>query len=205
MPPRTNLKAKLQAQMKAMSGSNGMEKRGSFIPEGYLRELFTASKLKKKLQEDFSFLESRQLDRLTDKIRTQGRRLYATLLLMDESQLIIKLLELNDPIDDSVFSAAMLSKERKYRDTGMPNTLRSLKQVDELSDVADTLYETQWIIPPSLPPDSHLSFPVEHFVFPFLSQPKKISNGSYGVVYGVEVAKGHVELPKGYGAVRRIR
>lgn len=189
--------------MRDMGSKNGMEKRGEFIPEESLKDIFTTGSLKQKLQADFNFLSQRQVKDVTQRIQRCGKKLYALLILMDESKLILKLLDQAPPVDDGrLWGLVRLDPEDPGSEP--PYAFKSLQQIDVLSGCADALYKQQWKIPPLLTAETHHSFPVEHFVFPFASKPEKISNGSYGVIYGVEIAKGHLELPQGHHEVGHV-
>jgi hypothetical protein len=55
----------------------------------------------------------------------------------------------------------------------------------------------QWVVPPQLVSDIHQWFPAQNFIFPIEEMPEFQDSGSYGAIWKVNIAKGHLEYPNG--------
>ena len=193
-PRLFDFKGRLEREMDEMQEKNSLKRRGRFIHEDYLRTLFISEDLKERLRVEcdygqFGPFERKKLVNLEQMIRNKARKLYAILILLEESGRIRNLIERAFVTDDVIFT-------EPRKGFGAHCTRECLSHVDGLSDIANKFYETQWIFPPFLSADSHQHFPPTLFVFPFTSKPSAISGGSYGTVYEIEIAKGYLEFPK---------
>jgi hypothetical protein len=142
---------------------------------------------------------------LVQKIKSH-QKLYAILILMDESKLILDVLDVGpEPMGDASLPRPQGQAQMDIYDLGSehPYELKALQRIEAFSKCADALYREQWKIPPRLKAETHYDFPAEHFVFPFVSKPKVIGHGSYGQVYEVEIARGHLEFSQGHNEVNR--
>lgn len=185
--------------MEIMAKQNELDTKGAFVSYEYLTELFTKNNLERQFRTVFSGQEPETLDRLYEKIQKgNSKKLYATLVLIDQEKLLLELEE----FDDTMFDADKLSMTAQAESHSTPTALSSLRRIPALStNVADDLYKNQWSIPPRLYATPHYMFPIGHFVFPFESRPREVSHGSYGHVYEVTISKDHLDVPNQYNQV----
>jgi hypothetical protein len=155
------------------------EKKG-FISIPKLEELVTLS----SVQQFLSTLPPAPPE-LLQKIVPGSRKLFAVLVLAELEKSILDIIIVRGIADD-VFPA--------YDSDAIP--LGS-------SDERRRFLKEQWAIPPILGRERHLEFP-SGTILPFL-QKKFVDHGTFGVVYKVRVAEGHLHGPRpGYAAVGTV-
>jgi hypothetical protein len=76
-----------------------------------------------------------------------------------------------------------------------------LQSISALSDIAQKIYEEQWVFPAVLSPAVHLDFDPQYFRFPFRTKPVWIASGASGQVHEVEIEKGYLKDWEGCGTV----
>ena len=186
-----DLKGALEAEIRKTKKANNMEERGGFVPNEFLDILLTPRNIKKRLQTDFPRLEEMRLEQWTRTIHKSGMKLYAILILLDESRRIKDLFTRPKPpvVDDVLLFQEDFCTEKDLQKIG-------------LWDIKESFYRAQWIFPPLLTGKSLQKFDPTSFIFPFTSKRKKVGHGSFGVVFKVEIAKGHMKLPPEYVSVR---
>jgi len=148
-------------------------KRLGFISVKVLEELITPSSVQQLLSQDAS-VPVHQVDQdYVVKALPRARKLIAVLVLTGLEQHILEIIS-----------------ERRMTDDIFPIdnwwTFPSLAAED-----AKCVYSEQWTIPPVLKRGKHLQFP-EGVILPFLSK-RCVSYGSFGIVYRVEIADGHLD------------
>jgi hypothetical protein len=184
----------LQKQMK--NGYERSDRETGFISRNDLSQIFTHSKLKYNLKNDYEKSQvirkprHSDLEQMISYVRDDAPKLYALLVLLKTSEKIIPLFGHKPRVTDALFDT--------FDDEGFGPCCdkRSLKSIPHLRDVADSLCDVQWYIPPVLDSKIHGKFPVSHFRFPFISKPEplpKEKQGSWGIVSKVEVAREHLK------------
>ncbi|CAN9202387.1 unnamed protein product [Alternaria alternata] len=166
-----------------------------FVSIGFLDEVFKSgypSKLRKSLQEDVERLKSEDLfgpadmDALELAVRTRAPKLYGILLMINQSERIIKLLTKDPKIDDSIFETSPGSKLSYCLEA-------RLSEEPLLRDIAAEIYEMQWLVPPRFNSERHENFLCALFRFPFVGgAPAHKDSGSWGVVYRAKIADRHL-------------
>jgi hypothetical protein len=120
---------------------------------------------------------------LSRKIVPGARKLFAVLVLAELEKSILDVIVVRG-ITDNVFDASGL------------NAIPWLESSDETRRFS----KEQWTVPPILKGEKHLEFPFGT-VLPFLEK-KCVDHGTFGVVYKVKVAEGHLHgTGLGYAAV----
>lgn len=184
----------LQKQMK--NGYERSDRETGFISYDALNNIFTSSNLKQNLRNDWEKSQVTRKPRHNDfeqmisYVKNDSRKLYALLVLLKTSEKIIPLFNHKPPVTDAIFDA--------FDDKGFGPCCdkRSLTSIPHLRDVADSICDIQWYIPPVLDSKIHGQFPVSHFRFPFTSKPEplpKEKQGSWGIVSTVKVAREHLK------------
>jgi hypothetical protein len=151
------------------------EKEGrGFISIAKLEELVTLSSVQELLPATDDPSEDLR------KLILSARKLFAVLVLagLDHFLHIITC----EKITDNIFSTTDL------------NALTFLKSSEERR----RFLKEQWTIPPVLDGESHMEFP-SGVALPFL-QKKFVDHGTFGMVYKVRIAEGHLQHP-GYPPV----
>lgn len=189
-PDKVDLKKLLEKQMERAKEQNGLPARGAFITEEFVRELFTLENIKEQLKDDvdtqsYSTYNIRQLAQF---IKDKGKKLYAVLILLDQSPLIRPLFERTPQVTDS-----FLFETPRSGFASLPCPMEKLKSIKHLADIADDFYQKQFVFPPSLTADETQDFHPRFFMFPFSSKPQRLNNGAYGEVYAVNLPKGYLE------------
>jgi hypothetical protein len=196
----------------------------NFIPLNFIANLFKAgdhSKLRLSLEHDLQTISTEgddwqvegltvkrniddwklgdnSIDELEEYVRTQASKLYAVLLLIQQSQVIIPLYKQEHRVADIIFEKSKSEGDEAYC------LLEWLKTQEHLKRLADNFYDAQWRIPPRLSGDTVPTFPATFFRFPYLGRCDSIAGGAGGVVYKVKVAKGHLKVD-GYIEVGKQR
>lgn len=143
------------------------EKR-KFISVAKLEELVTLSSIQEFLPT--SPVPQEELR----KIVPSARKLIAVLVLAELEHYILDFI-IDRRITDNVFSA------------GDSNAIIFL----ESSEERRRFLKEQWTVPPVLGGEKHLGFPLGT-VLPFL-QTKYVDHGTFGIVYKVRIAEGHLQ------------
>jgi hypothetical protein len=201
----SDLKIALETEMEKMKQANRLA-RGDFVSDKYLDKLFTIKNLKGNLRPLLpptwmGFREPMELGQLANNVRNSAQRLYAILLLMDQSPRIIPLLSYDPPVDDKfLFGSPDDPKDNLI-------TFCSLKRLllSPLEDIAEEFYNKQWHCPPQLSDSITHEFPPDLYIYPFTGPPINIGGGGYGAVQKVDIAKGYLEHPNAYQNVNKIR
>jgi hypothetical protein len=155
------------------------EKKG-FISITKLEELVTLSSVQQSLSTPPVPPE------LLQKIVSGSRKLFAVLVLAELEKSILDIIIVRG-ITDDVFPA--------YGSDAIPPL--------ESSEERRRFLKEQWAIPPILGGKRHLEFP-SGTVLPFL-QKKYVDHGTFGVVYKLRVAEGHLHgTGPGYAAVGTV-
>jgi len=194
----SDLKQILENQIHEME-KNKEGKSVGFIPVDYLKEEFykpgsiTFRKVKEQLENDFSHWEPKERENLQQAIQSSGGKLYAILILLDETHKIFILMDKEQPVNDSTLFGN--NKERSCNQD-------ELSKIPQLRDIAPEFYKKQWIIPPVLCSNEEPEFPIESFIFPFSNDPAYHNRGSYGLIFTTEIASGHLRSSYKYQTVR---
>jgi len=161
-----------------------------FISLGFLENIFKTKKpneIGKILKEDIKKLKlegrigEATANEIEQNIRDRYRKLYTILLMIQKSELIIKLWDNNKELLWERFRDLEVSYYREDQFSDEP-TFR---------DVAKQLYDTQWLVPPILSSE-HQNYSCASFRFPFADEPYMRGFGSWGIVYRVKIADGHL-------------
>lgn len=205
-----DLKSELEEEEDRCAYVHGQSK---FISLGFITDLFKPgdrSKLRLSLENDLRTIASQgdewqveglmvqrlvkdwqigddKIDDLEEYVRTQASKLYAILLLLGQSQVILPLYKRDHPITDSIFDQSDIEGDEAYC------LLEWLHTQEQLKRFASKFYETQWRIPPRLGRFPVPKFPSTYFRFPYLGKVENIGQGINGEVLKVKVAKGHLE------------
>ncbi|KAF1841329.1 uncharacterized protein K460DRAFT_408803 [Cucurbitaria berberidis CBS 394.84] len=170
-----------------------------YISLDFIADLYRTnqpSKLRLSLESDLERLtkdgreelvKSIKLPKLEEWVQTRACKLYAILLLVNQSQVILSLYKRDHPVTDDIFEE-LSEGDKPYC------SLEQLKASKDLCDFADDFFQTQWYIPPVLRRDREPQFPVTSFRFPFIGKPDPVGHGGYAQVYKVRVAHGHLKL-----------
>jgi len=182
----------LKRQMDLMGGKNGLNPRGRFISDDFLQLLFTPENLRQRLQ-DFESVLSKRVQ-YEEFIKKRAKRVYAILILLDESSRILEFKEggVDDArlfgVSEDDFSKCFCTKEK-------------LREIPQLEGLVDKFYEMQWVFPPTLSSTETLFFDAKFFRFPFTTEPKWIGCGAIGHVYEVEIGPGYIKPSNYFQAV----
>ncbi|KAH8725182.1 kinase-like domain-containing protein [Phaeosphaeriaceae sp. PMI808] len=197
-----DLKKALERQIDLAKEQNTLRGKGGFLTEKFVGELFTVDNIKARLLKrdvDTRLHNHYDIAQLASTIKDEGTKLYAILILLEQSHRISPLLKGSPLINDnSLFGA---------RQTGIASStcsLDKLKGFASLKDIADEFYEKQWIFPPSLMGEVTFDFHAKYFRFPFTSEPQKLGGGSYGEVFAVDLPRGYLDQHTSI-AYKRIR
>ena len=192
---RAKIKIELLNRIDLMKEANKSPHRGGFIGEDYLVGLFQPNNIRPVLQEDHPRMPGPALDRLCAKICDHLRKTFTILILAEKTEVITSLCEDQSFLDDEALFNAPFFASEPYRRGMFPWKPRR-------TDIADILYQKQWLVPPRLSNSVHQMFPVRDFIFPFTSKPDMINYGSFGAVYSVDIAERHLEYLQGFDTVR---
>ncbi|KAF2656071.1 hypothetical protein K491DRAFT_757864 [Lophiostoma macrostomum CBS 122681] len=167
---------------------NRLAARGEFISEAFLHDHLTIDNIKIQLKEDIATKthDDYERKRLAHTIRLKSRKLYAILILLDESERISTLVAAGID-DESLFGTPK---------PGYASSVCSLENLNKLilfEDYAQPFFEKQWVFPPSLLGNETVQFPSKQFVFPFLNVPRFLGKGGFGEVVVVDLPRGYLE------------
>jgi hypothetical protein len=194
---KMTLKREIERELKRERYHRAHRETG-FVSLEFIHTLFAMgnpSNLRLSLQDDLNLLRRSESDipiqplsieRLETFVRESAPKLYALLLLMEQSVRMISIFLDDYPISDKIFGP---------HDTDNVNfsSLNFLESNVHLKDIARDIYEKQWYIPPVLSQSQTSHFPKKYFRFPYLSEPLMIGSGIIGHVNRVTVANGHLE------------
>jgi serine/threonine protein kinase len=140
-----------------------------------------------------------KIEELEEYVRTQASKLYALLLLLHQSQVIIPLYKQEHRVTDSIFDQSDVEGDEPYC------LMEFLQTHNQLSRFAVKFFEAQWRIPSRLCRDTVPTFPPATFHFPYVGELESIARGAYGEVFKVKVAVGHLigDAKHGYVTVSR--
>lgn len=157
-----------------------------FISISKLEELVTVSSVKEYLSSYFGEPTTPIPPDLPQRIVPRARKLFAVLVLS----------ELEGSISEFVIEHGVTDHVFPVSDSDAIPPLGSREERRKF-------LKEQWTIPPILKEGEHLELPLGT-ILPFLEM-KYIEHGSFGAVYKVRVAEGHLERASlGYTAVRRL-
>ncbi len=148
------------------------EKRG-FISITKLEELVTLNSVEQFLRNYYTEFSTTIPLELHEKIVPSARKLFTVLVLARLEKFILQFLVVRG-ITDTIFPAS---------------------DVDDVLSLGSTeerrrFLKEQWTVPPILSAERHFEFPLG-MILPFLEK-KYVDNGSFGVIYKVKVAEGHL-------------
>ena len=198
-PPNIELKEEIEREMESSNYTRSY-RQGKFVSLDFIADLFKStnpSKLQLSIQADLEISKSERpeaqiddvkIEKLVEYVRREAFKLYAVLLLVGQSHLIVQLYNNDYRVTDRIFEKGEDSSDVPYC------SLEYLRAMPQLSDVAGEIFEKQWCFPPVLRREFHQKFPIELFRFPFQNVPQKIGEGAWGHVYKVRVAEGHLEV-----------
>lgn len=172
--------------------------KGAFVDNDYLDTTFESQDIEQIVREDFPDMENKRLESLCTTIRTHRRKTFAILIIREMTERILELPEDNVSLHDEALFNAPFQTSSAYSRDSFPWTSFS-------TDISDVLYDGQWRIPPRLSRTHHQFFPVKDFIFPFTSVPSHIGQGTFGDVYKIDIAEGHIEYKKGYTSVSNYK
>jgi hypothetical protein len=173
----------------------------SFISLSFLSDLYasgTPTKLRASLLDDMAGVEhdasvlstnDRAIEQLIRFVSQSAGKLYALLILIGQSQRIIQIFREQHPATDQIFEQQN-PHDLHYCSVEYLSTKRYFDGIAEL------LAEKQWLIPPILRRDTTPKFPKHSFRFPFEFGFGNEGGGSFGEVYRVKVADGHLKADK---------
>ncbi|EDU46300.1 hypothetical protein PtrSN002B_010278 [Pyrenophora tritici-repentis] len=182
--PPGNLKDELMAEIERRERQNRLPVRGGFLTLEFIDELFTVGNIAQQLREheEVRLLPKKERIQLAQFIKQNQQKLYAILLLMDESHH----LSLNNArafTDESLFDIPEPGL------ASLPCDLATLETLPLFRGFASAFYEKQFVFPPGLPTGRTISHP-PHFIFPFANERERVGYGSFGEVYKVEIPSG---------------
>jgi hypothetical protein len=198
--PTVKLKTQLLAELKRTNELNHLPHRGAFLTTDRVDEIFSTESLVEQLKDhqDGKHLSVHARKALAERIKVHHKRLYAILLLMDESSRIHGIPEGEiDLIRDDCLFAPIKSKL-----TMKSYTQEKLKDLAFFRGITDEFYKKQWVFPPTLSTTETLEFPPEHFIFPFISDRRWIAGGYHGDVHEVAVLSEFLHWPLGNQTTR---
>jgi hypothetical protein len=172
------------AEIERRRSQNHLPIRGGFLTLGYIDELFTVEGISQQLQkyEEFQRISKAKRAELALFIKENQQKLYAILLLMDQSHHLIS--------DKArAFTDKYLFAIQKPGLASLPCPLSTLETLPLFRGFASAFYEQQYVFPPSLSTPETVKHPL-HFKFPFANERERVGNGSFGEVYGVEIPRG---------------
>jgi hypothetical protein len=186
-----SLKERIESAME--HGYERSHRETAFIANDALLELFATQALQQNLRRDFQEYgnqkkktKAREVEELAEYVKTSATKLYAVLVLLEQSKRIIQLFRCNPRITDKIFEQS----DDKY---GPYCHMTYLQNCKYLEDVATEFFDMQWCIPPKFDDQKHQRFPETHLRFPFTSKPERLpEQGSWGVVSRVTLAGGHL-------------
>jgi hypothetical protein len=173
----------------------------SFISLSFISDLYTSgtpTKLQASLHDDVASVERDGSDLSTNGIKIaelknfvlkSAPKLYALLILVGESQRIIKIFLEPHPTTDHIF-------EKQNAHDLHYCSVEYLETKAHFDGIAHALAQKQWLIPPVLCRDVTPKFPKHSFRFPFEFDLGEEGGGSFGQVYRVKVANGHLKTDK---------
>ncbi|KAI4609341.1 hypothetical protein J4E80_008590 [Alternaria sp. BMP 0032] len=171
------LREALNDQMDETKKRNGLPHRGGYISDRFVKQLFTRERLLHQLQLHPPTQSLQDPTELADFIETRARKIFAILLLIDKTHLIIGLQNREPKLDDhslfDIFNQEASSTHCR---------LERLQHLPELGDVAEEIYKMQWVFPVVLSSAVHFEFDPKFFKFPFKDQPERIGSGGFGDV-----------------------
>lgn len=204
-PQQKAIKEQLEEEIRHRARVNNLRMRmkGGFIQRGLLDTILTDRSIKLSLREDFKSdaINDSDFEELCKVVGSQFKKTYALLLLVEEAKYIREICEyridgkgLND---DILFDAPFLSSET-YDPKQFPWRPQGASR-----RISEVLAQKQWLVPPQLVSHTHQRFPVQDFIFPFEEEPSNFQHGSFGSLFKVKFAKGHLEYPDGFDQVSR--
>jgi hypothetical protein len=173
----------------------------SFISLAFISDLYnlgTPTKLQASLHNDIASVERDGSDLSTDGIKIaelkefvlkSAPKLYALLILIGQSQRIIQIFLEPHPTTDDMF-------EKQNAHDLHYCSVEYLETKAHFVGIADALAQKQWLIPPILYRDATPKFPKHSFRFPFELDLGEEGGGSFGQVYRVKIANGHLKTDK---------
>jgi hypothetical protein len=196
VPQTVKLKTLLLAELRRTNELNHLPHRGAFLTTDRVDEIFSTESLVEQLKDhqDGKHLSIHARKALAETIKVHHKRLYAILLLMDESSRIhgIPEGEIDLIRDDYLFAPI------KGKLTMESYTQEKLEDLAFFRGITNEFYKKQWMFPPRFSTTETLEFPVEYFIFPFTSNRKSIGGGYHGDVYEVAISSGILHSPLGH-------
>jgi hypothetical protein len=192
-------KARLKSEMEENKKLNGLQHRGAFVSDTFLKDLITKENLKEhaesKHANDPLNLNKKNLNyesrsQLLDLICSSSRKLFAILVLVDQPWHITELLLAKEKVDDDALFGPK-PDGRTYA------ALKDFRAIPQLSSIAEQCFTKQWHFPPVLSSDEIQSFPPTLFQFPFVAPAEKIAHGGFGIVMRAKIASGYLNYPEG--------
>lgn len=191
-----DLRKSLNDQMDKTKKRNGLCHRGGYISDRFVKQLFTRDKLLHQLQ---LYLPTRSFqDRveLAEFIEDRARKIFAILVLIGKSHVIVDLQNSEPKLDDhSLFD--ILDEDASSTQC----ELKRLQDIPELGDVADEVYKMQWVFPAMLSSAVHFEFDPKFFKLPFKTQAERIGSGAFGDVRRVMFEEGYLKGLDGHHEV----
>ncbi|KAI4690388.1 hypothetical protein J4E81_007541 [Alternaria sp. BMP 2799] len=193
------LREALNNQMDKTRKRNGLSHRGGYISDRFVKQLFTRERLLHQLQLHPSTQSLQDPAELADFIETRARKIFAILLLIDKSHLIVSLHNREPKLDDhSLFDIFNQEASSTHCEQ------KRLQDIPELGHVAEEIYETQWVFPAVLSSAVHFEFDPKFFKFPFKDQGKPIGSGGFGDARRVTFEEGYLKGLDGHDEVRIV-
>jgi hypothetical protein len=180
--------------MEFMKNLNQSPWKGAFIDDDYLVQTFESKDIEKIVREDFPDMGEERLQSRCATIRKYRRKIFAILIIEELTERISDLPDDDRSLDDEALFNAPFQASVPYSQDSFP-------WASFTTDISDVLYRGQWCIPPRLSRTHHQFFPVQEFVFPFTSVPSHIGQGTFGDVYRIDIADGHIEYGQGFDSV----
>lgn len=189
-----NLKKEIERKMEIYEREHRVNK---FISLVELRKIFSEPNLRtslrhyvEKLRKDGEEAANRvEISILVAYVRESATKLYGVLLLIERPELIVKLHATRPPVTDKIFEC------KDTEGNGLYCPRKELEESEILRDVAEQVFKEQWRIPPVFRRDAHFKYGTHCFKdiqFPFPKEPRGIGHGSFGTVYKVQIAGGHL-------------
>ncbi|KAF2007560.1 hypothetical protein P154DRAFT_517239 [Amniculicola lignicola CBS 123094] len=203
---RMDIKRRLESWMKSTEKENKLALRGSFIPEQELKGIMTLENIMNMLPGDVNLekYNDRAFNRLAKTIKDTASKVYAVLILIDQSDRICDLMDQKPPIDDNYLFQSSNGTVR------FCSSLENLRKTPILREFAEEFYKMQWALPQSLTAHGLPEFGKD-FIFPFASPRKFLGGGSYGEVCEVTIPAEYLEMLQpgdstviAYKRVRRV-
>jgi hypothetical protein len=200
MSPNGYIRQKFKEECKRTRDALGLEFEKldlGYVSLDFLDEVFklgTPNRLRESLEEDIKTLRfesaynNADMNKLESDVRNHAPKLYSILLMINQSERIVKLMKRDPRIDDSIFNTHPASKLSYCSE-------ERLGEEPLLCDIAAAIYKKQWLIPPRFNSGVHENFPCTLFRFPFMGGPPVLKgNGSWGLVYRAKIADRHLSL-----------